>query len=96
MKPIRVKPQPLFPEELERLSNSEPSPPKPTSDLDIFFQGCDGFSSRLSDEEIVECKQLHQEYNNSIKKANCKCKHKGIRAKYSNRLQKLLNNPTSK
>jgi len=39
---------------------------------------------------LEECKKLRSEFGVALRKAGCKCKHKGIRASFLNRFKKLI------
>lgn len=39
---------------------------------------------------LEECKKLRSDLNVALRKAGCKCKHKGIRASFLNRFKKLI------
>ena len=80
--------------------------PKETQDILFSFGACSTchterriqkFMSNQC-EEIFEkdelkkqqCQQIYDELQNSLKKAGCKCKHKGIKNKYAHKFTKLI------
>jgi len=53
-----------------------------------FLAGqCEQITDHL---ELKSCQELHARYKQSLRRARCKCKHKGIRASYLKQLEKLL------
>ena len=47
---------------------------------------------RNSDKEkLEECQKIYANFEATIKKAGCKCKHKGIQDKFAHQFKKLMN-----
>ena len=62
----------------------------PTEIAVQFLKGCNEVEMQLSEEEKKSCEDLHEQYSSAIKRAGCKCKHKGIQKSYINKFIKLL------
>lgn len=55
----------------------------------LFASGmCDQIPDEYIDTKL--CQELHAQMSTALKKAGCKCKHKGIRTKYVSRFMSSL------
>ena len=61
-----------------------------SQNLDNLFleDKCEEMSDKITDVEA--CKKIRNEMQSALKKAGCKCKHKGIRNSHLNRFRKLI------
>jgi hypothetical protein len=53
----------------------------------FLAEKCNEITSHV---DLEKCQQLYSQFKLSLRKAGCKCKHKGITNSYLNQLTKLI------